>query len=254
MTAKQTATQRVKATDKEFENKGAPITDDMSTGPKVAPVELIKTYSLLSVGDIDAPENPIRPVNVNDQDFKELVESIRAKGVLVPIVVTQTTEGRYSLIAGNRRTTAVRTIFGDRGSIPSVVIDAKSALDQVVIAGVENFQRSEMNQIEIINYIKALKKLGKNGKEIARLLNKSQAWVSTYSQGTTFKAKHEAQKAKQSEAERSTEERYHCPHCEGPVVRMWDSEAGKYVLRVDEERHAKEQSIKAKVKAEKEAA
>lgn len=77
--------------------------------------------------------------------LSELSESIRIHGILQPLAVRKTSEGRYQIIAGERRWRAAR----DAGisEVPVYLVDAD---DQTVmeLALVENLQRQDLNPIE----------------------------------------------------------------------------------------------------------
>jgi ParB family transcriptional regulator, chromosome partitioning protein len=90
-------------------------------------------------------ENPRQPrVRVDDAALATLTESIRAHGVIQPILVTETFDG-YTLVAGERRVRAARLAGLDR--IPAVV-RSLSDRDQLELALVENLQREDLDPIE----------------------------------------------------------------------------------------------------------
>jgi ParB family chromosome partitioning protein len=89
--------------------------------------------------------NPFQPRKAFDDDeLASLSESIRAHGILQPIVVRQIGE-RFQLIAGERRLRAARGV--GLNSVPVRVLDFN---DQQVLeaALVENIQRTDLNPIE----------------------------------------------------------------------------------------------------------
>ncbi len=89
--------------------------------------------------------NPFQPRHSADVSALEsLAESIRAHGVLQPIVVTSTLDG-YQLIAGERRLRAAQMAGLDR--IPATVREADEQ-HQLELALVENLQRTDLNPIE----------------------------------------------------------------------------------------------------------
>lgn len=116
--------------------------------------------SLISFTSLDAesgdrlntvPIHQIRPgryqprVQMNDEALQELSESIRAQGVIQPIVVRQLTNTEYELIAGERRWRAAQ--IAGLSDIPVVI---KNANDQAAMAMglIENIQRENLNPIE----------------------------------------------------------------------------------------------------------
>jgi ParB family chromosome partitioning protein len=89
--------------------------------------------------------NPAQPRRVFDRtELEALATSIREHGVLQPVVVTRV-DGRYRLIAGERRVQAARLAGLDR--VPAVVREdgRHSALE---LALIENLQRADLNAIE----------------------------------------------------------------------------------------------------------
>ncbi len=107
-----------------------------------------------------AVEIPLEQVTPNrqqprthfDQDsLQQLAASIRAHGVLQPIVVSRLDDG-YELVAGHRRLLASR--LAGRSSIPAVV--REDVGDRLELALVENLQRADLNAIETARAYKLL--------------------------------------------------------------------------------------------------
>jgi ParB family chromosome partitioning protein len=89
--------------------------------------------------------NPYQPrKRFPDEALQELAETIRAHGVLTPIVVRRA-PGGYQIVAGERRVRAARLAGLTR--IPAVVRDAGDA-EALEMALVENLQREDLNPIE----------------------------------------------------------------------------------------------------------
>jgi ParB family chromosome partitioning protein len=89
--------------------------------------------------------NPYQPRhNVRDKAFEELVESIRERGVLQPLLVRSTEEG-YQLIAGERRWRAAQMAGLQR--VP-VVIKESAEPESFELALIENIQRQDLNPVE----------------------------------------------------------------------------------------------------------
>jgi ParB family chromosome partitioning protein len=95
---------------------------------------------------VDAIENnPFQPrKQFDDDELQSLRDSIKAHGVLQPLVVRQIGD-RYQLIAGERRLRAARA-----AGLPAVPVRLVDFNDQQVVeaALVENIQRSDLNPIE----------------------------------------------------------------------------------------------------------
>lgn len=82
--------------------------------------------------------------NFNQEKLNELINSIKEKGVIQPVLVRKTVDG-YELIAGERRLRAVRAIGIEK--IPAIVKNVTD-IDMVEISLIENIQREELNPVE----------------------------------------------------------------------------------------------------------
>lgn len=124
--------------------------------------------------------NPYQPRTVwDEQELAELSESIKTTGLIQPIVVREAEEGRYELIAGERRLRASKMAGLER--IAAIVRRANQE-QMLEIALVENIHRTDLNPIEHAkayqNYIRtfsltqadAARRLGKNRSVIANFL------------------------------------------------------------------------------------
>jgi ParB family chromosome partitioning protein len=89
------------------------------------------------------PDQPRRAFG--DAELAELAESIRAHGVLQPVLVRALPGGRYELLAGERRLRAARLAGLER--IPAVVRAAAEG-ERLELAMIENMARQDLNPIE----------------------------------------------------------------------------------------------------------
>ena len=80
----------------------------------------------------------------DDSELTELANSIKEKGVIQPVLVTQTRDG-FQLIAGERRWRAAQKAGFDK--IPAWIRDA-SPSEALELALIENIQRKDLNPIE----------------------------------------------------------------------------------------------------------
>src|SRR5919108_1963169 len=100
--------------------------------------------------DIDLLEpNDYQPrAQIDDARLEDLARSIRANGVIQPIVVRRLDAGRYQIIAGERRWRAAERA-GLR-KVPVVVKDISASDDKrrLEMALIENIQREDLNAIE----------------------------------------------------------------------------------------------------------
>lgn len=75
----------------------------------------------------------------------ELAQSIKAQGVMQPVLVRALEDGRYEIIAGERRTRAARLAGLD--TVPALVKDADDRAT-LAMALIENLQREDLNPLE----------------------------------------------------------------------------------------------------------
>lgn len=118
--------------------------------------------------------NPEQPRN-EFGDLTELTESIREKGVLEPLLVKPTEDGRFMIIAGERRWRSSQ--LAGLTEVPCIEMDIS---DQVIaeIALIENLQRKDLNIWEEADGLAALaSKFGYTQEEISKKISKSRSTV-----------------------------------------------------------------------------
>lgn len=120
--------------------------------------------------------NPWQPRRTFDEAaMAELVESVRQRGVLQPLLVRMV-EDRYQLIAGERRLRAA--MAAGLKDVPVIVVNGAADGDSMELALVENLQRQDLNIIEEAEGYRALAdKFGMTQEQIAQRLGKSRAGV-----------------------------------------------------------------------------
>jgi ParB family chromosome partitioning protein len=109
---------------------------------------------LRALGIADLQPGRYQPRTGMDQErLAELAESIKAQGVIQPIVVREVARGRYEIIAGERRWRAAQ--LAGLAEIPAVV---REVADQAAIAMalIENIQREDLNPLEEAAALKRL--------------------------------------------------------------------------------------------------
>ena len=109
--------------------------------------------SVLEIEISQISPNSFQPRKIFDENaLKELSESIKAHGLLQPIIVTQKEDG-YMLIAGERRLRAIKLL--GQSKIRAIVADfADKNLRELAL--IENIQREDLNPIELANSYKEL--------------------------------------------------------------------------------------------------
>jgi len=120
--------------------------------------------------------NPHQPRRDFDPDqLQELADSIRAEGLLQPVVVRALGEGQYELIAGERRWRAVQSLRLKR--IPARIITSSDA-SSAVLSLVENLQRADLNPLEeAMGYASLLKDFNLTQEAVAERIGKARASI-----------------------------------------------------------------------------
>ena len=119
--------------------------------------------------------NPSQPrKNFDRASLSSLADSIRAHGILQPLIVRRDGEA-YQLVAGERRFRAA--IIAGLRSVPCIVKDATPE-DSAQIAIIENIQREDLNVFEEAEAIRSLvEKCGLTQEKVAKRLSCSQSYV-----------------------------------------------------------------------------
>ncbi len=117
---------------------------------------------------------------LNSEGIKELANSIRQEGLQNPPVVQKTKDGKYKLIAGQRRLEALKRI-GSK-NIPVLVVKRPyNDADAKAVSIVENLHRKQMNSTEMAEACDFLVKSMKSSKKAATALGISQQTLRSYS-------------------------------------------------------------------------
>ena len=131
----------------------------------------------LSVSDL--VRNKLQPRKIFDQEnLKELTNSIRERGVIQPIIVrnSQDYSDKYEIIAGERRWLAAQN--AGLHEVPVVITEADD-LKSLEFAIVENVQRHDLNSIEEANgYQKLIDQFGYDQEKVAKFIGKSRSHIS----------------------------------------------------------------------------
>lgn len=125
--------------------------------------------SWISVSAIDFADKQPRKY-FSSEKMEQLTASIREKGVLEPILVRPKGDGRYEVVAGERRLRASQV--AELEQIPCVVRELSDG-EAFEIAVVENLQRDDLNPVEETEAILDLLtvKLGKSREEVLTYFN-----------------------------------------------------------------------------------
>jgi ParB family chromosome partitioning protein len=118
--------------------------------------------------------NPAQPrLSYEEDSLAELADSIRAHGVLQPILV-RPAGSQFELIAGERRWRAARTAGLD--TVPAIVLDfdEETALEVSII---ENLQREDVSPLEEAGMYRKMLALGYSVRQLAGKIGKDKGYV-----------------------------------------------------------------------------
>lgn len=111
----------------------------------------------------------------DESALDELAASIRARGVIQPIIVTPLSDGRYRLVAGERRWRAAQK--AQLHEIPALVRELEER-EIIALALIENLQREDLNPVEEARAYRSLAETqGMTQAEIATMVDKSRSHV-----------------------------------------------------------------------------
>jgi len=126
-----------------------------------------------------------QPRGEMDEDMlEELASSIRKQGVMQPIIVRAVSEGRYEIIAGERRWRATQLAGLDR--IPAIIRDVPDEA-AIAMALIENIQRENLNAMEEARALQKLQdEFQLTQQEVADAVGKSRSTITNLLRLTTL--------------------------------------------------------------------
>ena len=131
----------------------------------------------ISVNSIEA--NPFQPrTTFDEQSLDELATSIKKLGIVQPLTVRDAGNGRYQLIAGERRLRAAR--LAGLTHVPAYV---RTADDQAMLelALVENIQREDLDAVEVaISFQRLIEECKLTQEQLSDRVGKQRSTVSNY--------------------------------------------------------------------------
>ncbi len=131
----------------------------------------------ISVDSIDG--NPFQPrTHFDEQALEELAVSIQKLGIVQPLTVREAGNGRYQLIAGERRLRAAR--LAGLTHVPAFV---RTADDQAMLelALVENIQREDLDAVEVaISFQRLIEECRLTQEQLSERVGKQRSTISNY--------------------------------------------------------------------------
>ena len=143
----------------------------VQTGPTTNPSEPFREIRLDQI--VPNPRQPRR--DFSDAELQELQLSLQASGLLQPIAVRPRKDGKFELIAGERRFRAATRLGWS--TIPAIVKDVSD--EQLLsLALVENLQREDLNPIEEAEgYRQLINDFGLAHQQVAQAVGKDRSTI-----------------------------------------------------------------------------
>jgi ParB family chromosome partitioning protein len=147
-----------------------------NAAPQTAPAEQGKPLEI-PLGEIE--RNPFQTrLNFDETLLNELAESIKANGVVQPILVRRLANGKFQLIAGERRWLASQR--AGKETIPAVLrqVSDEQAMEITIV---ENLQRADLNPMEQARAYERLgRDFGMTQEQMAHRVGKDRATVGNF--------------------------------------------------------------------------
>lgn len=141
-----------------------------------AAAEPAETDGVLEVAITQVEPNPDQPrTNFKQDELDELAKSIEQDGLLQPVLVRAGDDGKFQIIAGERRWQASKLAGLDKIPIRITEADDDRALE---LALVENLQRSDLNPIEeAYGYKRLMDRKRMTQADIAQAMSKGRSTI-----------------------------------------------------------------------------
>ncbi len=156
----------------------AQLNAEMGTTPDISVLTGTERVVVKPIPLVQISPNPDQPRKIfNETELQDLAESIKEKGVLVPIILraVQDKPYLYEIVAGERRYRAAK--MAGLSEIPALVktLSDKNAME---IALIENVQRENLNPIEEADgYENLMEKCGYSLEDVSKLIGKSTSYI-----------------------------------------------------------------------------
>ena len=141
-----------------------------------APVAVSASSQVLELKINDVERSPYQPRrDFREEELRELAESLKNNGLVQPPTVRKNSQGKYELIAGERRMRAAQLAGWEKIRVTLVEADDQTA---AVMTTTENLQREDLNPIEeAVSYRTLQEKFSLTQQEVAEKVGKSRAAV-----------------------------------------------------------------------------
>ena len=144
---------------------------------KTSVAETIMNISRIPVEQIlPNPRNPRR--DFDEASLQELASSLKQFDIVQPLTVSKISEGKYQLVAGERRLRAAK-IAGLK-DVPAYIRQSNDR-ELLELALLENLQREDLNAIEIgLSYKRMMDELNYTQEQVAERMGKERSTVTNY--------------------------------------------------------------------------
>lgn len=133
--------------------------------------------SMIDINSIKT--NPNQPRKIfKEKELEELSDSIKENGIILPLIVVELEDGKFELVAGERRLRAAK-----KAGLEQVPVIVKRATDKekMIMAIIENVQRSDLNCVEeALAYYQLMNEYKLTQEEVAKKLGKERSSVANF--------------------------------------------------------------------------
>lgn len=157
-----------------------PVVTQNFTNPSIereVEVRIENTPLMVNIASIKT--NPNQPRKIfKEKDLEELTESIKENGVIQPLIVTELPEGKFELVAGERRLRASKKAGLDH--VP-VIVKRATDREKMIMSIIENVQRSDLNCVEeALAYYQLMNEYNLTQEEVAKKLGKERSTIANF--------------------------------------------------------------------------
>jgi ParB family chromosome partitioning protein len=146
---------------------------------KVQPAAIEKAIAINRIALTNIIVNPKNPrKDFDEKALQELAQSLKMHDLIQPITVAQLTNGKFQLIAGERRFRAAK--IAGLTDVPAY-IRLGNDKELLELALLENLQRVDLNEIEVaLSYQRMMDELNYTQEQVAERMGKDRSTVSNY--------------------------------------------------------------------------
>lgn len=156
---------------------GSTVNIEPETGSNITELNPKPDDSILFIHVDSIKANPFQPRKEFDEnELKELADSIKQKGVIQAITLRKADDGSYELLSGERRLRAAKLAGLEK--IPAYLMDVTSKEDLLEISLIENIQRQDLNALEVAEgYQRLINECKLTQEQVASKVSKSRSTV-----------------------------------------------------------------------------